>query len=154
MPTFHFHETSTASPEQLISGLTDFGPGRKELFSNSADDYLKVHERGPSEADVTEGSAGTWERLHYDWHDPNHIVMTTTDSNAWGGASGHTYDLTPRPDGKTDVDVTVVRDGKNFRGRMLGALLGIGGKATLERAFKKSVHAIEERHYGETPQAS
>jgi hypothetical protein len=30
--------------------------------------------------------------------------MTTTDSNAWGGRSGHTYTLTPRPDGTTDVD--------------------------------------------------
>jgi hypothetical protein len=30
--------------------------------------------------------------------------MTTTDSNVWGGSSGHTYTLTRRPNGTTDVD--------------------------------------------------
>jgi ATP/maltotriose-dependent transcriptional regulator MalT len=28
-----------------------------------------VHHRGPSDADVTQGSGGIWERLHYDWSD-------------------------------------------------------------------------------------
>jgi hypothetical protein len=83
-------------------GLTDFGPGRSNLFGNSADEYLKVHSRGPTQADVTEGSGGIWERLHYDWSDPNHVVLTTTDSNTWGGASSHTYTFTRRPDGLTE----------------------------------------------------
>ena len=86
-----FRANTTATPEQYVAGLTDFGPGRSKLFGNSTDEYLKVHDRGPSQADVTEGSGGIWERLHYDWSDPNHVVLTTTDSNTWGGASGHTY---------------------------------------------------------------
>jgi O-glycosyl hydrolase len=48
-----------------------------------------VYDRGPTYADVTEGSGGIWERLRYDWSDPNHIVLTTTDSNVWGGSSGY-----------------------------------------------------------------
>ena len=47
MSTIHFHETTTATPEQFVAGLTDFGPGRSELFGNSADEYLKVHDHGP-----------------------------------------------------------------------------------------------------------
>src|ERR1700749_4926813 len=94
MPTIYLHQTTTLTPEQYIAGLTDFGPGRSKLFGNSADEYLKVHQLGLSEADVTEGSGGIWERLHYDWSDPNHVVLTTTDSNLWGGASGHTYNFT------------------------------------------------------------
>jgi len=90
MSTLHFHVTTTSTPEQFIAGLTDFGPGRQKIFGNSADGYLKVHHRGVTDADVTEGSGGIWERLHYDWSDPNRVVMTTTDSNLWGGASGHT----------------------------------------------------------------
>ncbi len=39
------HQTTTLTPEQYIAGLTDFGPGRSKLFGNSADDYLKVHQR-------------------------------------------------------------------------------------------------------------
>ena len=133
MPTIHIHRETTATPEQFIAGLTDFGPGRQELFGNSTDEYLKVHDEGPSYADVTEGSSGVWETLHYDWSDPNHIVLTTVDSNTWGGHSGFTYDLTPQPNGMTDVDVVVVREGKNFKGRLVGAFLGIGRKETVEK---------------------
>ena len=78
MSTIHLHQTTTSTPEQYVAGLTDFGPGHSKLFVNSADKYLKVHSRGPSQADVTEGSGGIWERLHYDWSDPNHVVLTTT----------------------------------------------------------------------------
>ena len=146
MSTIHLHQTTTLTPEQYIAGLTDFGPGRANLFGNSADEYLKVHHRGPSEADVTEGSGGIWERLHYDWSDPNRVVLTTTDSNMWGGASGHTYNFTRRPNGTTDIDVIVVRDGKNLKGRLLGFVLGTVGKGVLEKAFVNSVKAIEARN--------
>jgi hypothetical protein len=147
-PGIHFHQTTTLTPEQYIAGLTDFGPGRSKLFGNSADDYLKVHQRGPTEADVTEGSGGIWERLHYDWSDPNHVVLKTTDSNTWGGSSGHTYDFTRRPDGTTDIDLFVMREGKNFKGHLLGLVLKTVGKGVLEKAFINSVKAIKARNGG------
>lgn len=146
MSTIHIHRTTTSTPEQYIAGLTDFGPGRSVLFGNSADEYLKVHHRGISEADVTEGSGGIWERLHYDWSNPNRVFLSTTDSNVWGGASGHTYNFTRRPDGMTEIDVTVVRDGKNFKGWVLGAVLGTVGRHVLENAFDRSIEAIEARN--------
>jgi hypothetical protein len=146
MPAIHFHQTTTLTPEQYIAGLTDFGPGRSKLFGNSADEYLKVHQQGRTQADVTEGSGGIWERLHYDWSDPNHVVLTTTDSNLWGGASGHTYNFTRHPDGTTDIDVDVIREGKNFKGLMLGFVLSTVGKSVLEKAFVNSVKAIETRN--------
>ena len=42
MSTFQFKQTTTSTPEQFLAGLIDFGPGRSELFGNSADDYLKA----------------------------------------------------------------------------------------------------------------
>ncbi|HXO68094.1 MAG TPA: hypothetical protein VN838_03950 [Bradyrhizobium sp.] len=146
MSMIHLHRTTTLTPEQYVAGLTDFGPGRSKLFGNSADDYLKVHRRGGTQADVTEGSGGIWERLHYDWSDPNHVVLTTTDSNTWGGESGHTYSFTRKPDGTTDIDVVVVREGKNFKGWLLGVVLGTVGKSVLKKAFENSVKAIEARN--------
>ena len=146
MATLKLHETTTATPEQFIAGLTDFGPGRSELFGNSSDDYLKVHDRGPNWADVTEGSGGVWERLHYDWSDPNRVVMTTTDSNLWGGRSGHTYKFTRNADGTTDLDAVVIREGKNVKGRLLGTLLRFGGKRVLGKALDNTVKAIEARN--------
>jgi hypothetical protein len=146
MPTIHLHQTTTSTPEQFVAGLTDFGPGRSKLFGNSADAYLQVHDEGADQADVTEGSNGIWERLHYDWSDPTHVVLTTTDSNVWGGNSGHTYRLTQAPDGRTDVDVVVVREGKNFKGRMLGIGVGVIGKRVLDKQLAKTVKAIEARN--------
>jgi hypothetical protein len=146
MSTLHFTVATTSTAEQFVAGLTDFGSGRQELFANSADSYLQVHDQGPSHADVTEGSVGVWERLAYDWSDPNRIVLTTTDSNAFGGRSGFTYTLTPRTDGGTEVDVVVVREGKNLRGRLLSALLGSALRGMIKKRFKDTVQAIEARN--------
>jgi hypothetical protein len=146
MSTLHSHRTTTLTPEQYLAGLIDFGPGRAKVFGNSADAYLKVHHRGAAQADVTEGSGGIWERLHYDWSDPNHVVLTTTDSNVWGGASGHTYNFTRRADGTTDIDLVVVRDGKNLKGWILGFVLGTIGRSVLQKAFENSVTVLEGRN--------
>jgi hypothetical protein len=154
MTTIHLHQTTTATPGQFLAGLTDFGPGRSEIFPNSADGYLKVHEQGPAGADVTEGSIGIWERLRYDWSDPRRITMTTTGSNLWGRHSSHTYTLTQRPDGTMDVDAVVVREGKNLKGRLFEILLAAGGKRVLGKALATTVKAIEARNYQPGPDQS
>jgi hypothetical protein len=146
MATLHFTINTTLTPAQFIDGLTDFGPGRSELFANSADDYLQVHDLGLDHADVTEGSGGIWERLSYDWSDPDRVVMTTTDSNVWGGDSGHVYTFTRKTDGTTDLDAVVIRRGKNLRGRAIAIVLGLFGKHVLEGALRDTVKAIEARH--------
>jgi hypothetical protein len=146
MSTIHLHQTTTSTPEQLLAALIDFGPGRSKLFGNSADEYLKVHNRGTSDADVTEGSGGIWERLRYDWSDRSRVVMKTIDSNIWGGRSGHIYTFSRRPDGTTDVDAVVVREGKNLKGRALGLLLGTVGQRFLKKAFENTMKAIEDRN--------
>src|SRR5207244_10788843 len=92
------------------------------------------------------GSAGISQSPTHDSSDPNRVVLTTTDSNVWGGASGHTYTFTRQPNGTTDIDVVVVRDGKNLKGRVLGFVLGTVGGRVLERAFENSVKAIEVRN--------
>ncbi|GLY47013.1 SRPBCC family protein [Lentzea sp. NBRC 102530] len=144
MPSITLTQHTTATPEQFVAGLTDFGPGRADLFPNSADADLRVHERGDTFADVTEGSGGIWERLHYDWSDPTRIVLTTVDSNVWGGRSGHTYTFTKTQDG-TLVHAEVVREGKNFKGKLLGLSLGLLGQKVLGGALEKTVRAIEAR---------
>ena len=145
MAAFHFNQITTATPEQFVAGLTDFGVGHSKLFGKRADEYFQVHAQGIDEADVTEDSGGIWERLHYDWSDHDRVVMTTTDSNVWGGGSGRIYTVTRRPDGLTDVEAVVVREGKNVKGRLLGLVLGTVGRDVIEIAFAASVKAIEAR---------
>ena len=147
MSTIKMHATTIATPEQYTAALTDFGPGRSKIFGNSADSYLKVHDQRPGHADVTEGSGGVWERLSYDWTDPNHVVARTVDSNTWGGRSGHTYQFTRNADGTTEINYVVVREGKNAKGKFLGIVLGSVGKSRLVKAFHNSVKAVEARNY-------
>src|ERR1041385_8979790 len=141
--TIHMHKTMTVTPEQFVAGLTDFGPGRSTLFGASSDEYLKVYSKSPGHADVKEGTSSAWERLEYDWSDPRHVTMKTVESNLWGGKSGHTYTLTPKADGTTELDAVVVRDGKNFKGKVIGALLSVAGKQVLGGPLNKSIKAIE-----------
>jgi hypothetical protein len=148
MTIMHFTQKMTATPEQFIAALTDFGKGREKIWGNSGDAYLKVLGQGSTEADVTEGSGGVWETLHYDWSDPGRVVLTTTDSNTWGGRSGWTYAFTPQPDGMTEVDVEVVREGKNLKGHGLALALGAGGKHLLEKRFAATVKAIDALNDG------
>lgn len=149
MSNIHFRAVTRSTPEQFVAGLTDFGPGRSKVFVKSADSYLRVHHMGAHDADVTEGSGGVWERLHYNWSNPHHVVLTTTDSNVFGGASGYVYTLTAQTDGTTVVEVDIVREGKNVKGKFLSAVLGTVGKGVLHKAFVNSVQAIEARSRSE-----
>jgi hypothetical protein len=46
------------------------------------------------------------------------------------------------------VDAVVVREGKNFKGRVLGLVLGTIGKGKLQGALQQTVKAIEARNEG------
>ena len=132
------------TPEQYIAGLTDFGPGRSKLFGNSADEYLKVHHsavRRPMspKARAAFGNACT----------TTGPIPTTSSSRrptpTCGAAHPATHTNSRVAQRPTDIDVDVVREGKNFKGRMLGLVLRTIGKGVLEKAFVKSVRAIEAR---------
>jgi hypothetical protein len=158
MRSYHLHENTTATPAQVLAAITDFGPGRQEIFGNSGDEFLKVHELGKTSADVTEGTgrnghAVTWERLRYDWSDPHKVTMQVLDSNVFSNASKHTYTLTPKADGTTDVDVDVDREGKNFKGRVISAVVSTVGKGSLAKALHATVKAIEARNAADAPAA-
>jgi len=67
----------------------------------------------------------------------------TTESNIWGGASGYVYTFPRQANGETDIDVVIVREGKNLKGKVLGLVLGTIGRSVLKTAFQNSVKAIE-----------
>jgi hypothetical protein len=84
-------------------------------------------------ADVTEGSGGIWERLHYDWSDPNRVVLKTIDSNAWGGASGQPTPSRVSPMARPTLTWSFVHEGKNLKGWMLGLASGPSAGAFWKR---------------------
>ena len=58
MSTLHLHQTTTATPEQFLAALTDFGPDRSTIFPNSQNQHLLVHSRSATDATSPKAPAG------------------------------------------------------------------------------------------------
>ena len=52
------------------------------------------------------------------------------------------------------MDVVVVREGKNLKGRLLEVLVSVGGKRVLGKALASTTKAIEARNYPTTAESS
>ena len=125
--------------------LTDFSPERASRWPNVDDAHFKVHDLGPDWAEVTEGNALGWERERYTWDAAaGTVAIDTLDSNLWGPGSGWRYQLTPVAGG-TDVQVTLTRVPKSFRGKLVGAFIPIVGALTLGRQFQSLLRQAESR---------
>lgn len=145
MPTTRFTVHTTLSPSEVMTLITDFGPDRPTRWPNVDDAHFRVHEQGPDWAEVTEGNAMGWERERYSWDvTAGTVAIDTLDSNLWGSGSGWRYKVTPA-DGGTDLQVTLTREPKSFRGRLIGALIPIAGSRTLGRQFQSVLRKAESR---------
>ena len=143
----HVRAHGSFPPEQFVAALTDFGAGRSEIWGNSSPRHLAVHDRGPTWAEVTEGSdagGGVWQRLRYDWSSPGVVRLTVLDSNAFGPGSSWTYRLEADGSG-TAIDLTIVRVPTTTRGRVLDVVLALGGSLYFGRDLRRSVRRIEAR---------
>jgi hypothetical protein len=144
--TIHFKLLSTLPPEAVLTALTDFGPSRAEVWPNIDSAHFKVHDHGPGWAEVTEGSSvagGVWERERYSWNAATRTVaIETLDSNTWGPGSRWDYRLTPSSAGGTTIEVTVVRNGKGWKGRALGIGLSLMGAGMLRSQMEAALARI------------
>ena len=59
----------------------------------------------------------------------------------------YVYSFPRQPKGTTDIDVVIVREGKNLREK-LPFVFGTVGRSVLKKAFQNSVKAIEVRNNG------
>jgi hypothetical protein len=147
MGSVHVQAHGAFPPERFLAALTDFGPGRSEVWGNSDDGQLTVHDRGETWAEVTEGSTapgGIWQRLRYDWATPGVVTLDVLDSNAFGPGSRWTYRLEPK-DGGTDVDLSIRRVPTTTKGRIFDVLLSLGGGFYFARDLRRSVRRLESR---------
>ncbi|MET0763687.1 MAG: hypothetical protein ABWY29_02400 [Blastococcus sp.] len=143
----HVRAHGAFPPERFVVALTDFGPGRSEVWGNVDPEHLTVHERGDTWAEVTEGSTtgGIWQRLRYDWSVPGVVTLDVLDSNAFGPGSRWTYRIDGSARGGTDIDLTVVRVPTTTKGRVLDVLLSLGGQLFFARDLRRSVRRLESR---------
>jgi hypothetical protein len=121
-------EECSASPEQVLQAARGFSPRRAELWRDVYAEHLTVHDRGETWADVTEGNPWpiglVWERLRYDWSDPEILKGTVVDSNLF--KRGSTWNLSASPtDGGSRVEITAIRRLKG-RGLLLWPFFPLG----------------------------
>jgi hypothetical protein len=146
MAEIHFHLETKLAPAVVLAALTDFGLRRAAIWPNIDEQHFKVHEQGPGWADVTEGSSvagGVWEREKYTWDSSTgNITAETIDSNTWGRGSRWDYKLTPSPQGGTNIEVTIKRHGKGWKGRLIELGLAAAGarmlRSQMEQALARS----------------
>lgn len=146
MAQIHFHIDTTLPPDAVLAVLTDFGPRRAKVWPNIDDQHFRVHGQGPGWADVTEGSSiagGVWEREKYAWDAAKgHVAVETVDSNTWGPGSRWDYQLTPTAQGGTEIEVTIKRHGKGWKGRLIELGLAAAGarllRSQMEQALARS----------------
>jgi len=141
MPTVKAQLQSPLAPADVLRILTDFGPGRSQAWPGVDSEHLTLHDQGDRWADVTEGNTATWERARYDWAaDGSTVTAVTTDSNVWAAGSRWDYRLTPT-NGGTLVEVTLLRHGKNLKGRLIGAILPLAGKSVVTKSLAAALQA-------------
>ena len=146
MARVRFRLETRLAPADVLAALIDFGPRRAHVWPNIDDEHFKVHELGAGWAEVTEGSSvagGVWEREKYTWDAASgKVAVETIDSNTWGPGSRWDYQLTPTAQGGTEIEVTVERHGKGFKGRLIElGLLAVGAgmlSSQMEKALSRS----------------
>ncbi len=145
MPVIHFDVRTRLAPEAVLAALTDFSPGRADIWPNIDAAHFELHAQGPGWAEVTEGSSvagGVWERSRYEW-DASSLAVTTLSSNTWARGSRWDYQLTPAAGGGTDIDVKVVRIGRGLKGRALAAVIALIGTRRLQSDMEKVLDRMD-----------
>lgn len=130
MAKIHYEADGTISPERFIAALTDFSPRRPELWPSLDDKYYKLHELGPTWADVTEGTdvlGGVWGRERYDWSQPGLVRLELVESADFRPGTHIDYRVTARPGGGCHVAVDFWRIATSLRGRFVGLVVQLTG---------------------------
>jgi hypothetical protein len=147
MGRVHVQAHGAVPPERFVAALTDFGPGREEIWGNSDPKHFVVHDRGVTWAEVTEGSAagGVWQRLRYDWSVPDVVTLDVVAGNAFGPGSRWTYTVESDGAGGCHVDLEIVRVPTTTKGRVLDALLRLGGGPWFAHDLRRSLRRMDGR---------
>jgi hypothetical protein len=149
MTTIRCSIDTPLSEEQVRAALTDFSARRPQVFPSLDPGLYQVHDRGPTWADVTEGSrfgGGIWERGRYDWADPHLVRLTVTASNTFAAGGSWEYATTPGPADGTHVELVVNRRGRTLKGRLLAAVLRVSGRKVFCGDLAKTLSLLDTSH--------
>jgi hypothetical protein len=139
----HYEADGPVAADRFIAALTDFGDHRPELWPNLDTKYFRLHERGDTWAEVTEGTdilGGVWARERYDWSEPGIVRLRLIESVDFKPGTQIVYRVTPNADGGCHVAVDFQRIAASLRGRIVGAAVQMAGSrrfvADLQQTFE------------------
>ena len=144
MAKIHYAADGGVPADRFIAALTDFGERRPELWPNLDTKYFRLHERGDTWAEVTEGTdilGGVSARERYDWSEPGVVRLRLLESVDFQPGTQIEYRVTPNADGGCHVEVEFQRIGASLRGRIVGAAVQLAGS----RRFVADLHQTFER---------
>ena len=145
MATIRYSADGSVSPDRFIAALTDFSDRRPTLWPNLDAKFYRLHERGDTWAEVTEGTdilGGIWARERYDWSEPGRVVLRLVESPHFRPGTTIEYTVTPRPGGGCRVEVVSSRVPTSWPGRLIGWILQVVGKRRLARDLQTALSRI------------
>lgn len=130
MGKVHYEADGRISAERFIAALTDFGDRRPELWPNLDTKFFKLHDRGDTWAEVTEGTdifGGVWARERYDWSEPGMVRLRLVEAVDFKPGTEIVYRVISLPNGGCHVAVDFQRIAATMRGRLVGFLVQLAG---------------------------
>jgi hypothetical protein len=136
--TFEFDFVTTATPEQVVELMTDFSPNRPHRWPASSVDAFEVYRIGDTDADIREGQdfPKLWAKWHYDWAEPNSVVLTIIESDALEAGGFMSMTATPH-DGGSAVHGVWQQSSKSVRGLAAVIMMRAIGPRFLSSYYKK-----------------
>jgi len=145
MATIHYQADGTISPERFIAALTDFSERRPELWPNLDTTFYRLHERGDTWAEVTEGTnvlGGVWARERYDWSEPGHVQLRVVASRHFKPGTTIEYRVSRTPGGGCHVDVVSTRIATSLPAHVVGLILRFVGTRRLGRDLRTTLERL------------
>ncbi len=135
---------SSASPERVIAGLTDFTERRPELWPGLNPRKYRVYEVGDTWADVQEGNNDMiWARERYDWSTPGTVRWTVQESSFSTTGDFVEVVVSAKPGGGSRIHVTWSRHGKTLAAKAMIALIAASRGRPVRQSVTGGLRRIE-----------
>ena len=144
MPRIEVDVESSASPERVIAGLTNFTERRPELWPGLNPKKYRVYEVGDTWADVQEGNNDMiWARERYDWSTPGTVRWTVQESSFSTTGDFVEAVVSAKSAGGSRIHVTWSRHGKTLVAKAMLALIALSRGLPVKQSVMAGLRRIE-----------
>ena len=136
--TFEFDFETTATPAQVVELMTDFSPNRVHRWPASSVEAFEVYRVSDTDADIREGQnfPKLWAKWHYDWSEPNSVVLTIVESDDLQPGGFMSLTAEPRGGGSA-VHGVWHQTSKSVRGLLAVTLMRFVGRRSLTSYYTR-----------------